>query len=77
MRYDILRMTTRGAKLQTRRSKTKQLTAKQQGSSSAGKKRAALTDVSNHLTGKHPAYHKKVDNTIHQIIINYSLNRYR
>ena len=53
-------MTTRGAKLQTRRSKAKQFTAKQQGSSSAGKKRAALTDVTNHVTGKHAAYHKKV-----------------
>lgn len=58
-------MITRGAKLQTRRSKAKQSTAKQQGSSSAGKKRAALTDVTNHLTGKHAAYHKKVDKTIY------------
>ena len=56
-------MTTRGAKLQSRRSKTKQFAAKQPDSlSSAGKKRSALTDVTNHFTVKHPAYHKKVDN---------------
>lgn len=55
-------MNTRGAKLQTRRSKTKQFSAKQSDTlSSAGKKRAALTDVSNQFTVKHPAYHKKVD----------------
>jgi len=53
-------MTTRGAKLQRRRSKTKH----QDLSSSAGKKRAALTDVTNQLTVKHPAYHKKVDNVV-------------
>ena len=53
-------MTTRGAKLQTRRGKTKQF--KQHDClSSAGKKRAALGDVTNHLTVKHPAYHKKVE----------------
>ena len=57
-------MTTRGAKVQARRNKAKQVAAKQQpGSSSAGKKRAALSDVTNHLTGKHPAYHKKVHHT--------------
>lgn len=54
-------MSTRGARLQTRRSKNKQCAAKQLESvPSAGKKRAALTDVSNQLTVKHPAYHKKV-----------------
>lgn len=54
-------MITRAAKLQTRRSKAKQFTGKQQGDglSSAGKKRAGLADVTNQLTVKHPAYHKK------------------
>ena len=58
-------MITRAAKLQTRRSKAKQFTGKQQGDglSSAGKKRAGLADVTNQLTVKHPAYHKKVNNT--------------
>lgn len=54
-------MITRGvAKLQGRRNKTKQFPTKQDASSSAGKKRAALTDVTNQLTVKHPAYHKEV-----------------
>lgn len=54
----MLMMTTRAAKLQTRRGKTKQF--KQHDClSSAGKKRSALSDVTNHVTTKHPAYHKK------------------
>lgn len=62
-------MNTRGAKLPTRRIKAKQSSAKQQNSSSsAGKKRAALTDVTNQHIVKHPAYHKKVDNTISQLL---------
>lgn len=61
-------MNTRGAKLQTRRIKAKQSSAKQQNSSSAGKKRAALTDVTNQHIVKHPAYHKKVDNIISQLL---------
>ena len=56
----MLAMTTRAAKLQARRGKMKQF--KQHDClSSAGKKRAALGDVTNQLTVKHPAYHKKVE----------------
>ena len=64
----MLMMTTRAAKLQTRRGKTKQF--KQHDClSSAGKKRSALSDVTNHVTTKHPAYHKKVNNIIQYFII--------
>jgi len=49
-------MTSRGARLQTRRNRTKQHTS---APSSAGKKRA-LTDVTNQVAVKHAAYPKKV-----------------